>query len=793
MLAQILAQMGFQIETNKDSGHRLDYLHIDNRDGSMRWIWPADAKNPLFLKFYSPTTTKARIFELMIKIVFRLQLQRWIFGRKSISVKNIHVGLHRLSDTGWALFTGTPGPNRKAVMYNQNGFFEKISLGENARHIMENEAINLTTLSDLKPAFEIPAVYHRTSTQLVLSDISSGKAFRTSQLTRQHTEALSCLSNFKTGQTTTSKLLAQAKIPELVEQFKSSQRLPYGLVTKMAALQKSLAETNQPIRTSFAHGDFTPWNVMHKDDQLAIYDWELAAEGMPMGFDLFHYVIQSEIMLEQSSWQKISERLEKEVKPWFHQEHPHIASHFGEYLKLYLIKQISYYLNVYEKQAEWHPQIYWQINLWNQALSTFLTESYTPRQLLILDIFDFLYHQNYAISKMNVDTPEQISEWSDIDLVLDPALAKKLIRFISRHPFTRRSSVQKTSYMRSLMIHLMDDSVLSLDLIRKIKVRHLFVANYPDLIRHPVIDGNKIKRLDPSWEARVIGLFYHLNGASIPDRYLQKGLDLKSRSGQFDALIYQTFKTNDPADSALVQQQSKSKENQGIRTMLNRLQYAFDSLGSLVRNHGEIITISGVDGAGKSTIIDHLSHSLHKKFRRKIIVLRHRPSLLPILSVWTKGREKAKEDVLKSLPRQGQNQNPLSSGLRFLYYYADYFFGQWFVYIKYLMRGYTVIYDRYYFDFINDGRRSNLSMPRWVTKLGYVLLLKPRYNFFLYADPEVILKRKQELDRETISGLTQDYLHLFGDLRKKGRQVYLPIENVNIDNTLNIIHKNIIH
>ena len=84
-------------------------------------------------------------------------------------------------------------------------------------------------------------------------------------------------------------------------------------------------------------------------------------------------------------------------------------------------------------------------------------------------------------------------------------------------------------------------------------------------------------------------------------------------------------------------------------------------------------------------------------------------------------------------------------------------------------------------------------MPRWVTKLGYVLLLKPRYNFFLYADPEVILKRKQELDRETISGLTQDYLHLFGDLRKKGRQVYLPIENVNIDNTLNIIHKNIIH
>lgn len=231
-------------------------------------------------------------------------------------------------------------------------------------------------------------------------------------------------------------------------------------------------------------------------------------------------------------------------------------------------------------------------------------------------------------------------------------------------------------------------------------------------------------------------------------------------------------------------------ENRGLKGLKNRLEYWLDTVSRVRQSKGEIITISGVDGAGKSTIIENLAHMLDKKFRRRIIILRHRPSLLPILSVWSKGKKKAHEAVMSRLPRTGRNNNSISSIIRFSYYYIDYLIGQWFVYIKYLLRGYTVIYDRYYFDFINDGKRSNLSIPKWLTRFGYRFLLKPKYNFFLYAAPEIILKRKQELDRETILTLTQDYLTLFREFDKKRREIYLPIENLNIENTLNIIQKN---
>jgi thymidylate kinase len=182
-----------------------------------------------------------------------------------------------------------------------------------------------------------------------------------------------------------------------------------------------------------------------------------------------------------------------------------------------------------------------------------------------------------------------------------------------------------------------------------------------------------------------------------------------------------------------------------------------------------------------------VKHELEKRNRRKVVVIRHRPSLLPILSAWTKGKQQAEQEAAQKLPRQGDNKSPISSFARFAYYYSDYIIGQFYVYLRYVCNGYVVLYDRYYFDFINDSKRSNIQLPKAFVTAGYQWLLKPNFNFFLYASPETILLRKQELDKATIQGLTQDYIALFRKLDTTPHVGYFTLENIDLQTTIHTI------
>ena len=233
---------------------------------------------------------------------------------------------------------------------------------------------------------------------------------------------------------------------------------------------------------------------------------------------------------------------------------------------------------------------------------------------------------------------------------------------------------------------------------------------------------------------------------------------------------------------------NKQDANRGFSKFKNQFFYLIDSIKEAILNQGMTITFSGVDGAGKSTIIEKVKFNLEKQLRKRVVVIRHRPSILPILSAWTKGKEKAEREAASNLPRQGMNTSVSSSFLRFCYYYSDYLFGQFVVYFKYVLRGYVVLYDRYYFDFINDSKRSNIQLPTSISRFGYNFLLKPDFNFFLYADPETILSRKKELDAKTIEQLTKKYRTLFEHLNEAdSRNNYVSIANIDIEVTLSEI------
>lgn len=203
----------------------------------------------------------------------------------------------------------------------------------------------------------------------------------------------------------------------------------------------------------------------------------------------------------------------------------------------------------------------------------------------------------------------------------------------------------------------------------------------------------------------------------------------------------------------------------------------------------QIITFSGVDGAGKTTILREFTQILKSNYNIKVKELRHRPSVLPILSTIKYGKKKAEEKTMEVLPRTGNNTSKLSSFIRFFYYLIDYVLGQWVIYFKYTRKDILVIYDRYYFDFINDARRTNINLKSNFVKFFYRFVFKPEINVFLYASPEIILTRKQEMDEKSIIDLTEKYKILFEYYSKTGKEKYECIENIDKQKTLSRIEK----
>lgn len=770
-MTSYLKALGLSIQQSELDSIKL-YV-INNPDGSPRWIWNAANPKPDFLRFYALTSFKSWLFALAIRLIFALKLQAIVFHKNSLRVNvNPTHHLSAMLQGHFALFTGTVGPNRKLVLYAQQQFV-KIALSKTSAEILLNEQ---NVLQQLKSGehVELPFAQSLAPGYLVLSDLGkSGE--RSVHFTSLHAKALTELQ----GQMPKSFLAFQESeafvnsLNQKVNTATPTQQIPPRLLLKLAELKQSLS--GKYFSFTWAHGDFTPWNCYVDDQKINLYDFELAKQQLPFGYDAIHFVMQQGIMVDRLPWKTLKPKV-KAAFALLSAENPDVIVDFDKVLKAYLYLNTTYYLHLYSQQLVWHPQISWQLNTWNDAISDLVGTSNSARALLIGDIFDFLQNSPYAAIKFPNIPPSELSEMADIDLLSSHKTAQQLINYLLQHSLVDRIQQQKQSHMNSLMIVLRDGSLLALDLIWQLKRKALCFMSTTDLLRDTVQNDFGVYTLSEINTKRYLQYFYILNGSTIPSRY--------------ESLFY------DGSFVSMTQEQLSEvvkllPSNRGLAGIKNQLNYAFDFIRRTLQKRGVVITFSGVDGAGKSTIIEHTKNLLEKKFRRKVVVIRHRPSLLPILSAITHGKAQAESNAASKLPRQGTNQSIISSLLRFGYYYADYLFGQFYIYIKYVLRGDVVLYDRYYFDFINDSLRSNIRLPRWFTKAGYALLMQPKLNFFLYADADTILSRKKELDAEAINQLTSAYLALFSELNTKSKGKYIPIFNLRLTDSLASISANI--
>lgn len=195
---------------------------------------------------------------------------------------------------------------------------------------------------------------------------------------------------------------------------------------------------------------------------------------------------------------------------------------------------------------------------------------------------------------------------------------------------------------------------------------------------------------------------------------------------------------------------------------------------------GYVIAVLGTDGSGKSTIIDAITPWLDQAFHKGVSYKHFRPGLLPDLGVvFHKRSANAPKVEVVDNPHSGKPSGFIGSLMRLSYYIMDYMFGYFkLIWPKIAMHTKVFIFDRYYYDYYIDQRRSLMNLPKWIIRLGEIFVPKPDIVLCLGGDPEKIYARKPETSLEEVSRQT-DELKRFAARRKNAVWIDTtqPIEN----------------
>jgi thymidylate kinase len=181
------------------------------------------------------------------------------------------------------------------------------------------------------------------------------------------------------------------------------------------------------------------------------------------------------------------------------------------------------------------------------------------------------------------------------------------------------------------------------------------------------------------------------------------------------------------------------------------------------RKPASLISVAGPDGVGKTTFINLLKQELARilvKDPESIQVTHFRPNILPNIKQLFSGRKYDASTEEFTKPHRATPASPPSSLVRLTYYWLDYLLGYWLVNRRKCTRGMVMIFDRYFYDFIVDPRRSRINLPTWVRKLFLHLTPQPDLVFFLVCDADTVYARKQELSQEEIARQLCEYRKL---------------------------------
>lgn len=803
-----ILDFGKKIQINPTFEERNLTLYTET-NGRIKWIRERKSRHNV-LRFFQKNSVRSKLIGGILTAAITTGLDRLFFyNAKLLNNTNFHFDrINTLELQHFAINLGSPGPFQKStvfVQYPTHNSYLKVAVCQFGKKRIGDELFHMKRLRALGVSNVNYANFDKNSTPYILEteNILNPKSTSFKKLNDFHINGILDLFQSNLQFQRFSNTSFYSDILDHLNVIK--QKRPEEL-NKMFNLLKGLKTTinrNEYIFTGVIHGDFTPWNAYVTNQKLDLIDWESTRFDGPALYDLFHFLFQSELFITKKSPKQTAKKIRE------------LLTH----------SQLDKFIKQYDLNIEFYYQLFLLHHVSKLSAEISLKKKITAKDLTTIQVCEYAIAQIATTNQETKDRSEFLSElqeaisgkeyvWlkakssdfatisssSDLDLACDQNTSLYIQNLVKHHPRIKHvKSIQK-SFMTTCNITFINNEFLSIDLIHKFQRKQYEYCDIKSFLTHKKTHSNGVQTPSILHDFEYILKFYFLNGTDIPPHYVQSYLKQIQEHHLTANLKRYLTKIVDYSGGSIQEAISYSPLKQkkliaGIKqktnffkTALNTLKYLHDIWLEFSLNKGEIITFSGVDGAGKTTVLTSVKENLTQIYRKQVVVLRHRPGILPILSTIKHGSSvKAEEYASITQPRTGTNKSKISSTLRFAYYFTDYILGQLYVKIKYNWRGITVIYDRYYFDFINDSKRSNINLNRGIVKWLYRFINKPHYNFFLYHNAEVILSRKQELNKADIVYLNEKYHELFHEFAHQYKGEYYPLKNEDLNHSVDFI------
>ena len=209
-----------------------------------------------------------------------------------------------------AISLGTPGVHRKPVLQILDGGGETVGYGKigwnpQTISLVQTEERALKRLQ--KQPFThavVPRVLHSgawNGLYLLLTEAADPVDVGPQEIGREHVEFLLELGGL--GQAP-EYLCGVDFVNSILHRTEELQR--QGFTYYPHLIESTLRRLEFPgdrILACFKHGDFAPWNTLRSGKRLWVFDWEYAAGAAPAGWDLFHFLVQKNVLLRRAPFE----------------------------------------------------------------------------------------------------------------------------------------------------------------------------------------------------------------------------------------------------------------------------------------------------------------------------------------------------------------------------------------------------------------------------------------------------------------------------------------------------------
>lgn len=159
----------------------------------------------------------------------------------------------------------------------------------------------------------------------------------------------------------------------------------------------------------------------------------------------------------------------------------------------------------------------------------------------------------------------------------------------------------------------------------------------------------------------------------------------------------------------------------------------------------------GCDGSGKSAVIDQISARLQST-GIPVTCGHWRPIAFSLEK--EDGKFATAENPHEQVPR-----GSISSVFKLAWLWLNWWIS-WVKKLGKLNRTQAILFDRYHGDLLVDPRRYRYGGPKSLAKFASSIMPQPDLVFFLDAEPDILLARKQEVSRESLQESRKHYLKL---------------------------------